>query len=130
MIYKRLVLLLAWTVLWGGFAVDQLLLTYAHMQSRNIYGDKVMIERDGMKFLVDKDLVANEKIENPPVSCGEKDTWEKDLTFQFDFETSEMNVVFTGNKEELKGVKRLSLKQIQFLYHGNNQVLITLITKP
>ena len=87
MIYKRLVLLLAWTVLWGGFAVDQLLLTYAHMQSRNIYGDKVMIERDGMKFLVDKDLVANEKIENPPVSCGEKDTWEKDLTFQFDFET-------------------------------------------
>ena len=63
MIYKRLVLLLAWTVLWGGFAVDQLLLTYAHMQSRNIYGDKVMIERDGMKFLVDKDLVANEKIE-------------------------------------------------------------------
>ena len=111
MIYKRLVLLLAWTVLWGGFAVDQLLLTYAHMQSRNIYGDKVMIERDGMKFLVDKDLVANEKIENPPVSCGEKDTWEKDLTFQFDFETSEMNVVFTGNKEDLKGVKRLSLKQ-------------------
>ena len=92
MIYKRLVLLLAWTVLWTGFAVDQLLLTYAHMQSRNIYGDKVMIERDGMKFLVDKDLVANEKIENPPVRCGEKDTWEKDLTFQFDFETSEMTV--------------------------------------
>ena len=111
MIYKRLVLLLAWTVLWTGFAVDQLLLTYAHMQSRNIYGDKVMIERDGMKFLVDKDLVANEKIENPPVRCGEKDTWEKDLTFQFDFETSEMNIVFTGNKEDLKGVKRLSLKQ-------------------
>ena len=26
-IYKRLVLLLAWTVLWGGFAVDQLLLS-------------------------------------------------------------------------------------------------------
>ena len=59
MIYKRLVLLLAWTVLWGGFTVDQLLLTYAHMQSRNIYGDKVMIERDGMKFLVDKDLGFN-----------------------------------------------------------------------
>ena len=112
MIYKRLVLLLAWTVLWGGFAVDQLLLTYAHMQSRNIYGDKVMIERDGMKFLVDKDLIANEKIENPPVSCGEKDTWEKDLTFQFDFETSEMNVVFTGDIEDLNGVKRLSFNTI------------------
>jgi hypothetical protein len=111
MIYKRLVLLLAWTVLWGGFAVDQLLLTHAHMQSRNIYGDKVMIERDGMKFLVDKDIVSNEKIKNPLVSCGGKDTWEKNLTFQFDFETSEMNVVFTGNKEDLKGVKRFSLKQ-------------------
>ena len=45
------------------------------------------------------------------MSCGEKDTWENDLTFQFDFETSEMNVVFTGDKEDLKGVKRLSLKQ-------------------
>ena len=64
MIYKRLVLLLAWTVLWGGFAVDQLLLTYGHMQSRNIYGDKVMIERDGKKFLVDKEMIANKKIKS------------------------------------------------------------------
>ena len=59
MIYKRLVLLLAWTVLWGGFALDQLLLTYAHMQPKNIYGDKVIIERNGTKFLVDKDRIKN-----------------------------------------------------------------------
>ena len=113
MIYKRLVLLLAWTVLWGGFALDQLLLTYAHMQPKNIYGDKVIIERNGTKFLVDKDKVSNKnkKIENPPVSCGEKDTWERDLEFQFDYETSEMKVLFTGNIEDLKGIKRLSLKQ-------------------
>ena len=111
MIYKRLILLLAWTILWGGLAVDQLLLTYGHIQSRNIYGNNVMIEQDGKKFLVDKDSLANKKIENPPTSCGEKDTWEKDLTFEFDFESSVMNIVFTGNKEDLKGVKRLSLKQ-------------------
>ena len=111
MIYKRLVLLLAWTVLWGGFATDQLLLTYQHMQPKNIYGDKVIIERNGTKFLVDKNKVSNPTIENPPVSCGSKDTWERDLEFQFDYETSEMKVIFTGNIEDLKGIKRLSLKQ-------------------
>ena len=99
MIYKRLVLLLAWTVLWGGFAVDQLLLTYGHMQSRNT------------NFIVDAVSVSRKKIENPPMSCGQEDEWIKNLTFQFDFETSEMNILFTGNKENLKRVKRLSLKQ-------------------
>ena len=83
----KMLFLIIWTMAWSSFAIDELLISYEHMQPKNIYGDKVMIERDGMKFLVDKDLVANEKIENPPVSCGEKDTWEKDLTFKFDFET-------------------------------------------
>ncbi len=101
MIYKRLVLLLAWTVLWGGFATDQLLLTYQHMQPKNIYGDKVIIERNGTKFLVDKNKVSNPTIENPPVSCGSKDTWERDLEFKFDYETSEMKVIFTGNIEDI-----------------------------
>ena len=110
-IVKRQLALLIWVFIWSGFAIDQLILTFEHLQPRNIYGDKVMIERNGVKFLIDKDLSSNKKIENPPASCGKKDTWEKDLTFQFDFETSEMKVVFTGNAEDLKGVKRLSLKQ-------------------
>ena len=54
-IFKRQITLLIWVFIWSGFAIDQLMLTYEHLQPRNIYGDKVIIERNGTKFLVDKD---------------------------------------------------------------------------
>ena len=64
MLKRQIVFLTIWLAFWSGFAADQLLITYEHLQPKSIYGDKVIVERNGMKFLIDKDRVKNKpKIE-------------------------------------------------------------------
>ena len=54
-IRRQIVLLLVWNFVWLGFAVDQIQISVeALQQSNNIYGDKVVVDRNGTKFLVDK----------------------------------------------------------------------------
>jgi len=55
MLKRNIVLLLVWNFFWLGFAVDQIQISVeALQQSNNIYGDKVVVDRNGTKFLVEK----------------------------------------------------------------------------
>ena len=51
-INKTVSLLILWNLIWGGFAIDQLGMTYQLLnQEKNIYGDKIVVEENGVKFL-------------------------------------------------------------------------------
>ena len=63
-IRRQIVLLLVWNFVWLGFAVDQIQISVeALQQSNNIYGDKVVVDRNGTKFLVDKNRLKNDKFD-------------------------------------------------------------------
>ena len=54
-INKTVSLLILWNLIWGGFAIDQLGITYELLnQEKNIYGDKIVVEENGVKFLRSK----------------------------------------------------------------------------
>ena len=85
MLKRQIGFLTIWLAFWSGFAADQLLITYEHLQPKSIYGDKVIVERNGMKFLIDKDRVKNKpkiEVEN----CPEKEVIEAFFQHEFDFE--------------------------------------------
>ena len=72
MIKRNIVLLLVWNFVWLGFAVDQIQISVeALQQSNNIYGDKVVVDRNGTKFLVDKNRLKNDKFDTDH-TCGMK----------------------------------------------------------
>ena len=51
----RLSILIIWNLLWGGFAVDSLSTTFDLLKNEeSIYGDKIVVEENGVKFLRDK----------------------------------------------------------------------------
>jgi len=110
MVKRNIVLLLVWNVIWSGFAVDQVLITIQNLQHQNIYGDKVIIERNGTKFLVDKDRIKNES-KVPTEYCPNENIWGAYFNHEFDFETSQLTISYTGAPTLLNKINRLSIKQ-------------------
>ena len=91
MIKRQIGFLAIWLAFWSGFAADQLLITYEHLQPKSIYGDKVIVERNGTKFSIDKDRVKNKpkiEVEN----CPKKEVIEAFFQHEFDFENSELSI--------------------------------------
>ena len=72
MLKRQIGLITIWLAFWSGFAADQLLITYEHLQPKSIYGDKVIVERNGMKFLIDKDRVKNKPTKLKLKMSGER----------------------------------------------------------
>ena len=110
-IFKRqITFLLVWIFSWSGFALDQLMLTYEHLQPKSIYGDKVIIERNGTKFLVDKDRVKNE----PKIAvehCPDEKILGSYFEHDFDFDNSKLLITYTGQVSLLDKINRLSIRQ-------------------
>ena len=102
MIIKRqIVLLLVWNFVWSGFAIDQIKQTYDYLQPKSHYGNKVMIERDGTKFLVNKNLVENE--EKVPIDhCPNENILGAYFNHKFDFESSENESIICKLKKCFK----------------------------
>ena len=110
MLKRQIVFLTIWLAFWSGFAADQLLITYEHLQPKSIYGDKVIVERNGMKFLIDKDRVKNKpkiEVEN----CPEKEVIKAFFQHEFDFENSELLIKYHGGDSGLNKINRLSIRQ-------------------
>ena len=97
MLKRQIIFLGVWIALWSGFAADQLLITYEHLQPKSIYGDKVIVERNGTKFLVEKDRVTNNKFETD-YTCGDEDLWKNNFIHNFNFETSTLEIEYIGYK--------------------------------
>ena len=63
-------ILIIWNLLWGGFAIDQLGMTYELVnQENNIYGDKIVVEENGVKFLRSKKESDNDTIKFKDHKC-------------------------------------------------------------
>ena len=86
------------------------MLTYEHLQPKSIYGDKVIIERNGTKFLVDKDRVKNE----PKIAvehCPDEKILGSYFEHDFDFDNSKLLITYTGQVSLLDKINRLSIRQ-------------------
>ena len=69
-------ILIIWNLLWGGFAIDQLGMTYELVnQENNIYGDKIVVEENGVKFLRSKKESDNDAIEFKDHKCTDEKFW-------------------------------------------------------
>ena len=81
----KLSILIIWNLLWGGFAIDQLGMTYELVnQEKNIYGDKIVVEENGVKFLRDRKDTDIDNITKNRV-CRSKALWEESFNYNFDF---------------------------------------------
>ena len=108
MIKRQIGFLAIWIAFWSGFAADQLLITYEHLQPKSIYGDKVIVERNGTKFLVEKDRVTNNKFETD-YTCGDEDLWKNNFIHNFNFETSTLEIEYIGSKTQQEKIKKTSI---------------------
>lgn len=98
-----------WILSWTGIAIDQLMTTYDYMASpQNLYGDKVIVENNGTKFLIDKNIIKNNKFETD-YSCGDKDLWKDNFEHTFNFDTSVLEIEFTGSNKQQEKIKRTSI---------------------
>ena len=83
--------------------------TYDYMASpQNLYGDKVIVENNGTKFLIDKNIIKNNKFETD-YSCGDKDLWKDNFEHTFNFDTSVLEIEFTGSNKQQEKIKRTSI---------------------
>lgn len=107
----KLSILIIWNLLWGGFAIDQLGMTYELVnQEKNIYGDKIVVEENGVKFLRERKDTDVDNITKNRV-CRSKALWEESFNYNFDFNTSELTVEFTKSKPRNYLIERLIVKQ-------------------
>jgi len=82
MISNKLVLIaMSWILSWSAFAIDQLSTTYAYITSSKnessvVLPGKKVIEKDGVKFMVNSELVdeTNTYLENNKY-CSDEDFW-------------------------------------------------------
>ena len=119
MINTKLILLLAWNVLWSGLAVEQLQITYDAMNTKNLYGDKVVIEKNGTKFLVSKSHPDAQQIVNIDEDCKKEDLWKNNFNHEFDFESSKLFIEFSGKPEVLENISKFKIKQSPASYSIN-----------
>ena len=109
MLKRNIVLLLVWNFFWLGFAVDQIQISVeALQQSNNIYGDRVVVDRNGTKFLVDKNKLKNDKFDADH-TCGDEDLWKNNFIHNFDFETSTLEIEYIGSKTQQEKIKKTSI---------------------
>ena len=80
-INKTVSLLILWNLIWGGFAIDQLGITYELLnQDKNIYGDKIVVEENGVKFLRSKKESDNDTIKFNNHKCTDEEFWRDSLS--------------------------------------------------
>ena len=84
-----MIFFIIWNMAWSSFAIDQLLISYEHMQSKNIYGDKIVVEENGVKFLRDKKESDNDTIKFKDHKCTDEEFWRDSFNYSFDFDTSQ-----------------------------------------
>ena len=94
-------ILIIWNLLWGGFAIDQLGMTYELVnQENNIYGDKIVVEENGVKFLRSKKESDNDAIEFKDHKCTDEKFWRESFNYSFDFNTSQLTIEFKKSQPE------------------------------
>ena len=105
-------ILIIWNLLWGGFAIDQLGMTYELLnQEKNIYGDKIVVEENGVKFLRSKKESDNDAIEFKDHKCTDDDLWRDSFDYSFDFDTSQLTIEFKKSQPEQYAIERFRLTQ-------------------
>ena len=88
-------ILIIWNLLWGGFAVDSLSTTFDLLKNEeSIYGDKIVVEENGVKFLRDKKESDNDTIKFKDHKCTDEEFWRDSFNYSFDFDTSQLTIEF------------------------------------
>ncbi len=108
----KLSILIIWNLLWGGFAIDQLGMTYELVnQEKNIYGDKIVVEENGVKFLRSKKESDNDTIKFNNHKCTDEEFWRDSFNYSFDFDTSQLTIEFKKSQPEQYAIDRFRLTQ-------------------
>ena len=105
-------LLILWNLIWGGFAIDQLGITYELLnQEKNIYGDKIVVEENGVKFLRSKKESDNHATNFKDHKCTDDKLWRDSFSYSFDFDTSQLKIEFKKSQPEQYAIERFRLTQ-------------------
>ena len=105
-------LIFLWLIFWSYFAIDQLGMTYELLnQEKNIYGDKIVVEKNGVKFLRDKKETENDAIEFEDHKCTDEEFWRDSFNYSFDFDTSQLTIEFKKFQPEQYAIERFRLTQ-------------------
>ena len=111
-ISKNILILLIWNVIWLGFAIDQLGTTYELLnKENNIYGDKIVVEENGVKFLRSKKESDNDTIKFKDHKCTDEEFWRDSFNYSFDFDTSILTIEFKKSQPEQYAIERFRLTQ-------------------
>lgn len=100
-----------WNLLWSVIAVDQIQTTITLFQPKSIYGEKVVIEKNGTKFLVSPTHPDAQFTATEDSNCKDDDLWEESFDYEFDYQTSKLFIEFTGKPNELEKINSLIIKQ-------------------
>jgi len=101
MLKTKFIYLVIWNIAWFIFAVDQITIThYLFQQKNNIYGDKIVVEDNGVKFLREKKDTQDSSIQSKDHKCTDDELWRDSFNYSFDFDTSQLTIEFKKSQPE------------------------------
>lgn len=117
MVHKKLIVGVIWNLLWGIVAIENIQESINLNQSKNIYGNKIIVEdSNGTKFL--KEISSSTKTTINAVSnCYDENLWSKNFKYEFNFIESFLTVEFIGNPKVLESINKLSIRQDPNLFY-------------
>jgi hypothetical protein len=112
-------MLLVWNLMWSGVAYDQLQITYELLRFKSTK-DVTVFDDFPMQEL-NRGYVESDNVKRYNGTCFNSSLWGDEVTFDFDYESSTLNVEYTGSLNNIKDKLSLTIKQIPLKRHNESR---------
>jgi len=119
MYIAKISMLLVWNLVWSGVAFDQLQVTYDILRFRTT---KDVSALEGSAFQeYNQGYVESDNLKKNHATCFNNSLWSGDITFDFNYESSDLYVEYTGNLNNIKDKFALTIKQVPKTQHNESK---------
>lgn len=115
----KISMLLVWNLMWSGVAYDQLQITNDLLRYKTTK-DITVFEDSAMKEL-NKGYVESDNVKQYNGTCFNSSLWSGEVEFDFDYESSNLNVEYTGSLKNIEDKLSLTIKQVPIKRHNESR---------
>ena len=112
-------MLLVWNLMWSGVAYDQLQITYDLLRYKTTK-DVTVFEDSTMKE-INQGYVESDNVKKYNGTCFNSSLWSDEVEFNFDYESSNLNVEYTGSLKNIEDKLSLTIKQVPIKRHNESR---------
>ena len=115
----KISMLLVWNLVWSGIAFDQLQVTYDIFQFKTTKDITVFTSSELQEL--NQGYIESDNVKKNNASCFNNSFWSGDLTFDFNFESSDLHVEYTGNLKNIEDKFTFTIKQVPKTQHNESK---------